>query len=39
MRALKSTADRLRTGTEEGPDQNDQSEPLTCDDERRGGGI
>ncbi len=39
MRALKSTADQLRTGTEEGPDQNDRSGPLTCDKLSRGGGI
>ncbi len=37
--SLKSAADQLRTGTQEGPDQNDQSEPLTCDDASRGGGI
>ena len=38
-RSLKSAADQLRTGTQEGPDQIDQSGPLTCDDASRGGGI
>jgi hypothetical protein len=38
-RALKSTADQLRTGTEEGSDQINQPEPSTCDDASRGGGI
>ena len=39
MMSFKSTADQLRPGMERGPDQNDQSEPLTCDNASRGGGI
>ena len=37
--SLKSAADQLRTESKEGPDQIDQSEPSTCDDASRGGGI
>ena len=37
--ALGSTADRLRTATEKGPDQNCWSGPVICDDASRGGGI
>jgi integrase len=38
-KSLRSTADQLRTGTEEGPDLDDRSEPFTCNDASRGGGI
>ena len=38
-KSLTAAADQLRTEMEEGPDQNDQSGPLTCDDTSRGGGI
>jgi integrase len=37
--SLKSTADQLRTETEEDSDPITGSEPLTCDDASRGGGI
>jgi integrase len=38
-KSLKSAADQLRTATEEGPELDNQSGPLTCDDASRGGGI
>lgn len=38
-RSLESAADQLRTGTEEGPELENQSGPSTCDHTSRGGGI
>jgi hypothetical protein len=37
--ALRSTADQLRTETEQGSDRNAQSQPSTSENTSRGGGI
>ena len=38
-KSLKAAADQLRTEKEEGPEPDNQAEPLTCDAMSRGGGI